>query len=90
MFSGSTDNLFRSIPLPREINMRDFEEVQPPELMTVREVSDRLRVDQTTVRRWIKDGVLRCVHLPHVGKRTGYRVHRSTIEEMIKGKGETK
>jgi excisionase family DNA binding protein len=53
------------------------------ELLTVREVARRLRVDDTTVRRWIKHGTLEAVSLPHVGKRQAYRVRRSTIETLL-------
>ena len=53
------------------------------ELLTVREVARRLRVDDTTVRRWIKHGTLDAVSLPHVGKRQAYRVRRSTIETLL-------
>ncbi len=37
------------------------------ELLTVREVARRLRVDDTTVRRWIKSGSLEAITLPHRG-----------------------
>jgi excisionase family DNA binding protein len=53
------------------------------QLLTVREVATRLRVDQTTVRRWIKDGALAAVSLPHRGKREVYRVRQSTIDLII-------
>ena len=53
------------------------------ELMTVREVAEELRVDDTTVRRWIKDGLLEAITLPHAGKRTGYRVKRSTLLMLL-------
>jgi excisionase family DNA binding protein len=56
---------------------------QSDELLTVREVARRLRVDDTTVRRWIKHGTLEAVSLPHVGKRQAYRVRRSTIENLL-------
>lgn len=56
---------------------------QGDELLTVREVARRLRVDDTTVRRWIKHGKLEAVSLPHVGKRQAYRVRRSTIENLL-------
>ena len=39
------------------------------ELFTVREVARQLRVDATTVRRWIKNGALEAITLPHRGKR---------------------
>jgi excisionase family DNA binding protein len=57
------------------------------ELLTVREVARRLRVDDTTVRRWIKHGTLEAVSLPHVGKRQAYRVRRSTIELLLSQPG---
>ena len=53
------------------------------ELLTVSEVADVLRVDDTTVRRWIKQGALEAISLPHVNARQGYRVRRSTLENLI-------
>src|SRR5437763_11848129 len=54
------------------------------ELLTVREVARRLRVDDTTVRRWIKSGALEAVTLPHRGKRQAYRVKKSTMDKLLK------
>ncbi len=59
------------------------ERTEPEELLTVREVARRLRVDDTTVRRWIKHGTLEAVSLPHTGKRQAYRVRRSTIDSLL-------
>lgn len=53
------------------------------DLLTVHEVARRLRVDDTTVRRWIANGVLEAVTLPHVGKRRSYRVKRDTMDTML-------
>ena len=53
------------------------------DLLTVREVAEQLRVDDTTVRRWIKGGVLEAVALPHQGLRQAYRVRRSTLETLL-------
>ncbi len=53
------------------------------ELLTVREVARRLRVDDTTVRRWIKSGALGAITLPHRGKRQAYRVKRSTMDNLL-------
>ena len=55
------------------------------ELLTVREVAHRLRVDATTVRRWIKSGTLEAVTLPHRGKRQAYRIKKSTLDTLLKG-----
>jgi len=55
------------------------------ELLTVREVARRLRVDDTTVRRWIKSGALEAITLPHKAKRQAYRVKQSTLTTLLKG-----
>ncbi len=52
-------------------------------LLTVREVAKRLRVDATTVRRWITNGVLEAVELPHKQKRRGYRIKQSTLDTVL-------
>jgi excisionase family DNA binding protein len=54
------------------------------ELLTVREVARRLRVDDTTVRRWIKSGALEAVTLPHRGKRQAYRIKKSTLDALLR------
>ncbi|MBX5448491.1 helix-turn-helix domain-containing protein [Thermogemmatispora sp.] len=53
------------------------------DLLTVREVARQLRVDDTTVRRWIKTGVLEAITLPHRGRRQAYRIRRATLEAML-------
>ncbi len=53
------------------------------ELLTVREVARRLRVDDTTVRRWIKTGALVAVTLPHKGRRQAYRIKKSTLDKLL-------
>ncbi|MBO0780471.1 MAG: helix-turn-helix domain-containing protein [Ktedonobacteraceae bacterium] len=53
------------------------------QLLTVREVAQQLRVDDTTVRRWIKNGVLEAITLPHRGARQAYRVRRSTLDALL-------
>ncbi|HEV7235148.1 MAG TPA: helix-turn-helix domain-containing protein [Ktedonobacteraceae bacterium] len=54
------------------------------ELLTVHEVARRLRVDDTTVRRWIKSGALPAITLPHRGRRQAYRVKKSTMDTLLK------
>ncbi len=53
------------------------------ELLTVHEVARQLRVDDTTVRRWIKNGVLEAITLPHRGARQAYRIRRSTLNALL-------
>jgi excisionase family DNA binding protein len=53
------------------------------ELLTVDEVADTLRVDSTTVRRWIKQGSLEAVVLPHVNARQAYRITREAMERIL-------
>jgi len=55
------------------------------DLLTVREVARRLRVDDTTVRRWIKSGALEAITLPHRGKRQAYRIKKSTLDSLLSG-----
>lgn len=55
------------------------------ELMTVDEVARMLRVDPTTTRRWIKNGAMEAVTLPHVNKRCAYRVKREVVERILTG-----
>jgi len=52
-------------------------------LLTVREVAQSLRVDDTTVRRWIKNGVLAAISLPHRNTRQAYRVKSDTLNELL-------
>lgn len=52
-------------------------------LLTIAEVAKRLRVDSTTVRRWISTGTLEAVTLPHVNKRQSYRVKSSTLSGVL-------
>jgi excisionase family DNA binding protein len=55
------------------------------ELLTVSEVARILRVDDTTVRRWVKQGALEAVVLPHVNERQAYRIKRETLEKVLGG-----
>jgi len=78
--------------MPRRKNtsiMDDEEENYAPQpaddLLTIHEVARRLRVDDTTVRRWINNGVLEAVTLPHLGKRRGYRVKQTTLNTLLSG-----
>lgn len=53
------------------------------ELLTVAEVARILRVDDTTIRRHIKQGSLEAVVLPHRKKRQAYRIKRETLDEIL-------
>jgi excisionase family DNA binding protein len=53
------------------------------ELLKVSEVARELRVDDTTVRRWLKNGALEAVELPHVGRRQVYRIKRDTLNKVL-------
>ena len=54
------------------------------DLLTVGEVARQLRVDVTTVRRWISNGSLHAIRLPAAGKRHVYRIKRSTLDALLK------
>ncbi len=53
------------------------------ELLTVREVAEIFRVDDTTVRRWIKEDALEAITLPHLNERQGYRIRRSVVNTIL-------
>ncbi len=53
------------------------------ELLTISEVAQLLRVDATTVRRWVKEGLLEGVRLPRASQRQSYRIKRSTLERLL-------
>jgi len=53
------------------------------ELLTVHEVARQLRVDDTTIRRWIKNGVLEAITLPHLHKRQAYRIRQTTLNKLL-------
>jgi len=54
------------------------------ELLKIAEVAHALRVDHMTVRRWITQGTLEAVILPHANERASYRVKRSTLDKILK------
>ena len=58
------------------------QEEESEKLLTVQEVARGLHVDETTVRRWIAEGVLEAVTLPHFGKRKIYRIKESVYESI--------
>ena len=55
----------------------------PHDLLTVSEVARVLRVDSTTVRRWVKQGTIEAVILPHANERQAYRIRRSTLDAIL-------
>jgi len=59
--------------------MKDINE----DLLTVSEVANILRVDTTTVRRWVKQGALEAVILPHAHTRQAYRIKRETLKNVL-------
>jgi excisionase family DNA binding protein len=58
------------------------------ELLTVAEVARILRVDDTTVRRWVKQGTLEAVVLPHLRERQGYRIKKETLDKLLGESGQ--
>lgn len=55
------------------------------ELLTVKEVASQLYLDDTTVRRRIKNGKIPAIHLPRTpqGKRNEYRIKRETLNTLM-------
>ena len=59
------------------------------ELLTVAEVAQILRVDETTVRRWVKQGALEAIVLPHMSARQSYRIKKNTLDNVLAGNLQT-
>jgi excisionase family DNA binding protein len=57
---------------------------EPDELLTVAQIADEMKVTPETVRRWINGGQLRG---NAVTRRSGYRVRRSDLDELIDLRG---
>lgn len=55
------------------------------ELLTVKQTAHTLRVHETTVRRWIRNGFLEAIQLPgHTNaKRKSLRIKRSTVDKVL-------
>jgi excisionase family DNA binding protein len=53
------------------------------DLLTVGEVAEILRVDCTTVHRWVKQGTLEAVKLPSPSKRQTRRIRRATVDRLF-------
>jgi excisionase family DNA binding protein len=53
-------------------------------LLTVTEVSDRLKVDEETVRRWLRKGDLAGIRLG--GGRSGWRVEPEELARFVQSK----
>jgi excisionase family DNA binding protein len=52
-------------------------------VLTVPEVAERLRLNEETVRRWLRTGKLRGNRLG--GTKAGYRIPESEVERVLRG-----
>lgn len=71
------------IRLSTVVVLLHLQEGETIDLLSVHTLARELRVDETTVRRWIKSGTLEAVSLPRAGKREVYRVKRQTKEKLL-------
>jgi excisionase family DNA binding protein len=55
--------------------------VGPDQWLTVQEVAAMLKVNEETVRRWIRSGELPVLDLG--GPKTGYRIRRADLDQFI-------
>jgi len=51
--------------------------------LTVPEVAERLRVNEETVRRWVRTG--RLVAVMPGGRKAGYRISERAVRSMLEG-----
>lgn len=57
-------------------------DLELPDLLTVQEVAKILRISESTVRRWVRNGILTASSIG--GPKQHYRFERRTLREMIK------
>jgi len=62
---------------------KQAQQLDTDQLLTVHEVAQTLRVDDTTVRRWVKSGTIEAISLPHMNKRQAYRIKKSTLDSLL-------
>lgn len=53
------------------------------ELLSVQQVAHLLKVDDTTIRRWITKGIFPAIRLPHKGRRVPYRIKVEDVEKLL-------
>ena len=54
--------------------------------MSVKQVAAELRVDESTVNRWIRSGRLKATVIPYL-RRNKYQVRQEDLEDFKKGGG---
>jgi excisionase family DNA binding protein len=52
-------------------------------LFTVRQVARILQVDDTTIRKWIKNGEIEAILLPGGRLKKRYRIRKSTVDAIL-------
>ena len=57
------------------------------EWITTKDIAERLDIHVETVRRWLRTGSLRGVH---VGGKGGYRIRQSDLEEFLRSRENSK
>lgn len=55
---------------------------QGEELYMVTDVARHFHVDETTVRRWVREGSMQAVKLPHKGKRIPLRFTGDQVRQI--------
>jgi len=65
--TSSQDNLVKQNPTPKKINGVSIDNM--PDLLTVAEVADLLRVSKLTIKRWGKRGKLPAIRINARGDR---------------------
>ncbi|MBO0782140.1 MAG: helix-turn-helix domain-containing protein [Ktedonobacteraceae bacterium] len=55
-----------------------------PEFFTVGEVARRLRIDPSTLRRWIRQGLVEAVVLPARGGRQSFRIPCASVAQLVR------
>ena len=69
---------------PLSISEKLSGDFNPDELFSAREVAEFLHVDETTVRRYLRNGAMKAVLLPSSGKRQTYMIRKVDVYNSIR------
>jgi len=53
------------------------------DLLTPKEVAQQLRVNECTVRRWVRENKMRGISLPGSGKKVRIRIYKQEVDKIV-------
>ncbi len=72
-----------TFPTREPLTIELLDQIDQNPFLTIAEVAKLLRVDYTTVRRWVQNGLIAATVLPTRGRRHVYRIWRTEVEKIL-------